>query len=104
MRRNRMRSYTIDAENEEGYIAEYDRMQKSRLSKIAFVQKILENEEEDSSSFNKHKNEEDDDGDEYCGLGAAKYEVDEDDEDNLGLGKDNYDENSSYLFFKILFA
>ena len=93
MRRNRMRSYTIDAENEEEYIAEYDRIQKSRLSKIAFDQKILEDEEEDGLSFNKHKNEEEDDGDEYCGLGAAKYEVDEDDEDNLGLGKDNYDED-----------
>ena len=104
MRRNRMRSYTIDAENEEEYIAEYDRIQKSRLSQIAFDQKILEDEEEDGLSFNKHKNEEDDDGGEYCGLGYAKYEIDEDDEDNLGLGKDNYDENSSYLFFKIHFA
>ena len=88
-----MRSYTIDAENEEEFIAEYDRIQKSRLSKIAFDHKILEDEEEDGLSFNKHKNEEEDDGDEYCGLGAAKYEVDEDDEDNLGLGKDNYDED-----------
>ena len=92
MRRNRMPSYTIDAENEEEFIKEYDRIQKSRLSKAAFDNKILEDEEEDGLSFNKHKNYEDDSG-EYSGLGTVKYTVEENDEDNLGLGKDNYDED-----------
>ena len=39
MRRNRMRSYTIDAENEEEFIKEYDRIQKSRLSQLNFEEK-----------------------------------------------------------------
>ena len=35
MRRNRLRSYTIDAENEEDYIKQYE-MTKSRLSQLIF--------------------------------------------------------------------
>ena len=34
-----MRSYTIDAENEEEFIKEYEKAQKSRLSKLNFEEK-----------------------------------------------------------------
>ena len=96
MRRNRMRSYTIDAENEEEFIKEYDRMQKSRLSQLNFDEKIkneeiLEDEEEDGLSFHKQKKlNNSGEEDEYSGLGGTLNGYDEDEEDNLG--KDNYDE------------
>jgi hypothetical protein len=102
MRRNRMRSYTIDAENEEEFIQEYEKMKKSRLSQLNFEEKEKENknkrieetEEEDLLSFHKPKNtinsNINDDEDEYSGLGGFKVE-DDDEEDNLG--KDNYDED-----------
>ena len=47
MRRNRMRSFTIDAENEEDFIQQYENS-KSRLSKMNFQSKeIKENIQED---------------------------------------------------------
>ena len=95
MRRNRMRSYTIDAENEEEFIKEYDRIQKSRLSQLNFeeksknTEKIIEDEEEYGLLFHKPKNLKDED--ECSGLGGGKIYDFEDEEDNLG--KDNYDED-----------
>ena len=53
MRRNRMRSYTIDAENEEEYIQEYDRLRKSRLSELNFEEK--NNDEENYKKKKKRK-------------------------------------------------
>ena len=91
-----MRSYTIDAENEEEFIKEYDRMQKSRLSQLNFEEKIkneeiLEDEEEDGLSFYKQKKlNNSGEEDEYSGLGGTLKGYDEDEEDNLG--KDIYDE------------
>lgn len=71
MRRNRMRSYTIDAENEEEFIKEYDKLEKDRLQK------------------NNNKNlEEDDEEDGLGGLGA-KMEISEEDE----LGLQDYDDD-----------
>ena len=93
-----MRSYTIDAENEEEFIKEYDRIQKSRLSQLNFeeksknTEKIIEDEEEYGLSFHKPKNLNDSgEEDEYSGLGGGKIYGFEDEEDNLG--KDNYDED-----------
>ena len=90
MRRNRMRSYTIDAENEEEFIKEYEKAQKSRLSKLNFEEKeeherISEVDEEEclspkkktkiSFNFNNIDYEEDD----FCGLGVLNNDEDEDD-------------------------
>ena len=55
MRRTRNRYYTIDAQNEEEFIKEYDNMKKSRLSEMNFKQKSKEDnppieQEEESSS------------------------------------------------------
>ena len=36
MRRTRNRFYTIDAENEEEFIKEFENMKKSKLSTLAF--------------------------------------------------------------------
>ena len=91
MRRNRNRYYTIDAENEEEFIKEFENMKRSRLSKLTFEdnnekEKIQEMDEEESMSPRKKKNSfhftpEYEDG-EYSGLGPMK-DLD-DDEDNLG--------------------
>ena len=91
MRRNRMRSYTIDAENEEEFIKEYERMKKSRLSEM--VDKDNNEEEqilETDENLNKQNNLDDDD---YSGLGGglAATNLDEDEEDYFE--KNNYDEN-----------
>ena len=61
MRRNRMRSFTIDAENEEEFIKEYEKAKKSRLSQLNFVEKnedgrISEVDEEELSPTKKKKN------------------------------------------------
>jgi len=92
MRRNRMRSYTIDAENEEEYIQEYDRIRKSRLSELNFEEKNNDEEkklesEEDSLRPKNNPNLNDLD-DEYSGLGGFKEEDEED-----YFEKDNYDDN-----------
>jgi hypothetical protein len=88
MRRNRMRSYTIDAENEEEFIKEYERMKKSRLSEM--VDKDNNEEEqilETDENLNKQNNLDDD----YSGLGGLTTNLDEDEEDYFE--KNNYDEN-----------
>ena len=92
MRRNRMRSYTIDAENEEDYIKEYEMAKRSRLSRLNFEEKenddnnerITEVEEEDCLSPKKIKRKSfhyNLDDDEYLGLGSLNND---DDEDLLG--------------------
>ena len=89
MRRNRVRSYTIDAENEEEFIKEYERMKKSRLSEM--VDKDNNEEEqilETDENLNKQNNLDDDD---YSGLGGLTTNLDEDEEDYFE--KNNYDEN-----------
>ena len=86
-----MRSYTIDAENEEDFIKEYEKTKKSRLSLLNFQDKeendkISEVEEEECLSPKKkrkisfHFNDMDED--EYSGLGGPKND-DEDEEDFL---------------------
>ena len=92
MRRTRNRYYTIDAENEEEYIKEYENMKKSRLTQLAFKEKedeekIQETEEENLLSPRKNRasinyNDMEEDG-EYSGLGALKDLDDE--EDDLGV-------------------
>ena len=87
MRRNRMRSYTIDAEDEEDFINEYEKAKKSRLSRINFEEKendrISEVDEDEHLSPKKTKkisyNYTDLEDDEYSGLGINNN--DDDDED-----------------------
>ena len=85
-----MRSYTIDAENEEEFIKEYEKAQKSRLSKLNFEEKeeherISEVDEEECLSPKKKTkisfnfNNIDDEEDDYCGLGVLNNDEDEDD-------------------------
>ena len=92
MRRTRNRYYTIDAENEEEFIKEFENMKKSRLSRLTFEekeedQKIQEIDEEESFSPRKSKNSfqfsDAYEYGEYSGLGAYK-DLDDDEEDNLG--------------------
>ena len=90
MRRNRMRSYTIDAENEEEFIKEYEKT-KSRLSQMTFknkeIKESIPEDEEDELNFQKkpklsfHLSENDEDND--SDLGAINND-DDDDEDLLG--------------------
>ena len=91
MRRTRNRFFTIDAENEEEYIKEYENITKSRLSKLNFEEnkdddKIQEMDDEEGLSSRKLKNSfnsnESEEG-EYSGLGLLK-DLDDDEEDNLG--------------------
>ena len=99
MRRNRMRSYTIDAETEDEFIQEYEKTQKSRLSRMNFEEKedngrISEVDEEEALSPRKpkkksfHYNDLDED-DDYSGLGCVINNDDEDDEDMLGQELDD---------------
>ena len=88
MRRNRLRSFAIDAENEEEYIKEYEKT-KSRLSQMVFKNRIQEKINEDdkddlgyqkkqkSSDLNFNDSYEDD----YFDLGSNNNN--DDDEDNL---------------------
>ena len=95
MRRYRNRYFTIEAENQEEFIKEFEKNKKSRLSKLNFEnkengEKLQEIEEEESLSQNKNKNtfnfNDAYDDDEYSGLGANKYlDDDDDEEDNLGV-------------------
>ena len=92
MRRTRNRYYTIDAENEEEFIKEYDKMRKSRLSKLNFQQhseesnQVIEQDEEESLSPKRTKKflnlDKSDSEDDELGLGQ-KIGLDED-EDCLG--------------------
>ena len=89
-RRTRSRYYTIDAENEEEFIKEYENMKKSRLTELEFDdkeenEKIKEIDEEDQLSPRKKRgsinyNNLEEDG-EYSGLGAMKDLDDEEDDD-----------------------
>ena len=103
MRRNRMRSYTIDAENEEEYIKEYERTRKSRLTQLNFNndnddnddnERISEVDEEEGLSPKKlnrqsfHLNA---DEDEFAGLGVINNDDDEEEEDFLGQEYDDED-------------
>lgn len=91
MRRTRSRFYTIDAENEEEFIKEYENMAKSRLTELEFDnkeenEKIKETDEEDQLSHRKNRrsinyNNLEEDG-EYSGLGPMK-DLNDEDEDNL---------------------
>ena len=96
MRRTRNRFFTIDAQNEEEFIKEYENMKKSRLSEMNFqknspynADEIIGSEEDLLSSKKpgfKLTNSDSDDG--YEGLGAGGGlgvggGIDED-EDNLG--------------------
>ena len=94
MRRYRNRYFTIEAENQEEFIKEFEKNKKSRLSKLNFEnkengEKLQEIEEEESLSQSKNKNtfnfNDEYDDDEYSGLGANKYLDDDDEEDNLGV-------------------
>ena len=101
MRRNRMRSYTIDAENEEEYIKEYERTRKSRLTQLNFNndnddkdnnERISEVDEEEGLSPRKLNRESfhlNADEDEFAGLGVINN--DEDEEDFLGQEYDDED-------------
>ena len=89
-RRTRNRYYTIDAENEEEYIKEYEKMKKSRLSELNFQQKSKEysssiqyneQDEEGLSLKKSFNNESIDSDDDYSGLGGKGLN---EDEDNLG--------------------
>ena len=90
MRRNRMRSYTIDAENEEEFIKEYEKT-KSRLSQMTFknkeIKESIPEDEEDELNFQKkpklsfHLSENDEDNDSDLG------EINNDDDEDL-LGAD----------------
>ena len=95
-----MRSYTIDAEDEEDFIKEYEKAKRSRLSQLNFKEKevqerISEVEEEETFSPKKikkisfHYNDDDED-DGYSGLGAINNN--DDDEDDL-LGKECEDDD-----------
>ena len=98
-----MRSYTIDAENEEEFIKEYEKANKSRLSKLNFErgenhERISEvNEEECLSLKNKTKisfnfNNMDDEDEDYDRLGVLNNKYNEDNEEDL-LGKEIDDDD-----------
>ena len=97
MRRTRSRFYTIDAENEEEFIKEYENMAKSRLTELEFDnkeenEKIKESDEEDQLSHRKNRrsinyNNLEEDG-EYSGLAPMK-DLNDEDEDNLSQQYEN---------------
>ena len=94
MRRNRMRSVTIDAEDEEDFIQQYEKS-KSRLSQLNFEKnKIQEKipEEDDDLGYQKKKKStsllnDSEEGD-YFDLGALNND---DDEELLGVDYENDD-------------
>ena len=92
MRRNRMRSYTIDAENEEEFIKEYERMKKSRISEMV-VKENNEEEQISESEDNLNKQNNLDDDDEYSGLGGLGVGAYKDEDEEDFFEKNNYDEN-----------
>ena len=96
-----MRSYTIDAEDEEDFIKEYEKAKRSRLSQLNFKEKevqerISEVEEEETFSPKKIKkisfHYNDDEDDDYSGLGAINNNDGDEDEDDL-LGKECEDDD-----------
>ena len=92
-RRTRSRFKTIDAENEEEFIKEYDKMRKSRLSELNFQQKV------DEDTNNEQDIDQDDD---YLSPKKMKKSINleniDSDEDYLGLGaKPGLDEDEDCL-------
>ena len=109
MRRNRLRSYTIDAENEEDYIKQYE-MTKSRLSQLIFEknkiqEQIPETEEDDLGYLKKksfHFNDSEDSDDD---LGAVNNDDDEDllrGDDEIGKYSNITKENNEERGIEIL--
>ena len=95
MRRNRMRSVTIDAEDEEDFIQQYEKS-KSRLSQINFkkneIQEKIPEDEDDDLGYQKKKKSnfitnDSEEGD-YSDLGALNND---DDEELLGVDYENDD-------------
>ena len=95
MRRNRMRSVTIDAEDEEDFIQQYEKS-KSRLSQLNFkkneIQEKIPEDEDDDLSYQKKKKSnfitnDSEEGD-YSDLGALNND---DDEELLGVDYENED-------------
>ena len=86
MRRNRMRSMTIDAENEEDFIRQYDKAKNNSSKQIIYKKENKENidkDEDDELTDNKKPKEsfnvKEIDEDEYSDLGA----INNDDEEEL---------------------
>ncbi len=95
MRRNRMRSVTIDAEDEEDFIQQYEKS-KSRLSQLNFkkneIQEKIPEDEDDDLGYQKKKKSnfitnDSEEGD-YSDLGALNND---DDEELLGVDYENED-------------
>ena len=95
MRRNRMRSVTIDAEDKEDFIQQYEKS-KSRLSQINFkkneIQEKIPEDEDDDLGYQKKKKSnfitnDSEEGD-YSDLGALNND---DDEELLGVDYENDD-------------
>ena len=112
MRRNRMRSFTIDAEDEEDFIQQYENS-KSRLSQINFekneIQEKMSEEEDDDLNYQKKKKSNfqinDSEEADYSDLGAINNDEDEElygldyenddiikDEEDIIIKKENSDE------------
>ena len=81
-----MRSYTIDAENEEDFINQYEKT-KSRLSQIIFekkeIQDSIKEDEEDDLSYQKKK--------------KLSFHLNDSDEDDSDLGANNNDNDEDLL-------
>ena len=95
MRRNRIRSVTIDAEDEEDFIQQYEKS-KSRLSQLNFkkneIQEKIPEDEDDDLGYQKKKKSnfitnDSEEGD-YSDLGALNND---DDEELLGVDYENDD-------------
>ena len=95
MRRNRMRSMTIDAENEEDFIRQYDKAKNNSSKQILYKKEYKENinkDEDDELTDNKKPKEsfnvKEIDEDEYSDLGAINND---DEEELLGNEYENDD-------------
>ena len=95
MRRNRMRSMTIDAENEEDFIRQYDKAKNNSSKQILYKKESKENidkDEDDELTDNKKPKEsfnvKEIDEDEYSDLGAINND---DEEELLGNEYENDD-------------
>ena len=95
MRRNRMRSMTIDAENEEDFIRQYDKAKNNSSKQILYKKENKENidkDEDDELTDNKKLKEsfnvKEIDEDEYSDLGAINND---DEEELLGNEYENDD-------------
>ena len=95
MRRNRMRSMTIDAENEEDFIRQYDKAKNNSSNQILYKKENKENidkDEDDELTDNKKPKEsfnvKEIDEDEYSDLGAINND---DEEELLGNEYENDD-------------